>query len=75
MQTSAGKVLTSVFWDVQGILSINYHEKGRTINSEYYIALLVHLKAKDKSFYKKGIERLEKCWNQCITPKGDNVDE
>ena len=27
-----------------GILSINYFEKGRTINSEYYIALLVHLK-------------------------------
>ena len=23
---------------------IDYHEKGRTINSEYYIALLVHLK-------------------------------
>ena len=36
-----------VFWDVQGILFINYLEKGRTINSEYYeyyIALLVHLK-------------------------------
>ena len=40
MQTSAGKVLVSVFWDVQGILFINYLEKGRTINSEYYIALL-----------------------------------
>ena len=44
MQTSAGKVLASVFWDVQGILFIDYLEKERTINSEYYIALLVHLK-------------------------------
>ena len=44
MQTSAGKVLASVYWDVQGILFINYLKKGRTINSEYYIALLVHLK-------------------------------
>ena len=44
MQTSACKVLASVFWDVQGILLINYLEKGRTINSEYCIALLVHLK-------------------------------
>ena len=44
MQTSADKVLASVFWDVQGILFIDYLEKGRTINSEYYISLLVHLK-------------------------------
>ena len=43
MQTSAGKVL-AIYWDAQGILFINYLEKGRTINSEYYIALLVHLK-------------------------------
>ena len=44
MQTSAGKVLASIFWDVQGLLFIDYIEKGRTINSEYYIALLVRLK-------------------------------
>ena len=160
-QTSAGKVLASVFWDAQGILFISYLKKGRTINSKYHIALLVHLKeeivikrpqmkrkkcsftktrhcvtsrsqrwqnymncpsncfhthpilqiwppattgylqalkecsrgkrfgsneeviseteayfeAKNKSFYKKGIELLEKCWNQCITLQGDYVDE
>ena len=44
MLTLAGKVLASVFWDAQGILFIDYLEKGRTINSKYYIALLVHLK-------------------------------
>ena len=43
-QTSAGKFLASIFWDVQGILFIDYLGKGRTINSEYYIALLVCLK-------------------------------
>ena len=43
MQTSAGKVLASKMWDVQSILFIDYLEKGRTINSEYYIELLVHL--------------------------------
>ena len=43
-QTSAGMVLASVFWDDQGIFFIDYLEKGRTINSEYYIALLVLLK-------------------------------
>ena len=40
MQTSAGKVLASVFWNAQAI----FVEKGRTLNSEYYTALLVHLK-------------------------------
>ena len=44
MQISAGKVLSFVFWDVQGILFIDYLQKGRTINSEYYMALLVLLK-------------------------------
>ena len=44
MQTSVGKVLASGFWDAQGILFIDYFEKGRTINSKYYIALLVSLK-------------------------------
>ena len=39
-QMSAGKVLTSIFWDAQDILYIDYLEKGRTINSKYYIALL-----------------------------------
>ena len=40
-QTSAGNVLVSVFWDVQGNLFTDYLEKGRTINREYHIALLV----------------------------------
>ena len=44
IQTSAGKVLASVFWDVQSILFNDYLEKGRIINSWYYITLLVHLK-------------------------------
>ena len=43
-QTLTGKVLTSVFWDTQGILFIDYLERERTINSEYYIALLMCLK-------------------------------
>ena len=43
-QISGGKVLASVLWDDLGILFIVYLEKGRTLNSEYYIALLVRLK-------------------------------
>lgn len=43
-QQSAGKVMASVFWDSSGILFIDYLEKGKTINSDYYCALLDRLK-------------------------------
>ncbi|XP_053955122.1 histone-lysine N-methyltransferase SETMAR-like [Anastrepha ludens] len=39
-QQSAGKVMTSVFWDSLGIIFINYLEKCKTINSDYYCELL-----------------------------------
>ena len=42
--TSAGKVLVSVFLDAQGILFVDYLEKRRTTNSQYYLALIVRLK-------------------------------
>jgi hypothetical protein len=41
---SAGKVMASVFWDAKGILLIDYLQKGKTINGEYYANLLNHLK-------------------------------
>ncbi|XP_054734619.1 histone-lysine N-methyltransferase SETMAR-like [Anastrepha obliqua] len=41
---SAGKIMTSVFWDAHGIIFIDYLQKGQTINSDYYIALLERLK-------------------------------
>ncbi|XP_054745939.1 histone-lysine N-methyltransferase SETMAR-like [Anastrepha obliqua] len=39
-QQSAGKIMTSVFWDTHGIIFIDYLQKGQTINSDYYIVLL-----------------------------------
>ena len=44
MQKSAGKVLSSIFWDQDGILLIDYIPKGKTINAEYYSSLLEKLK-------------------------------
>ena len=52
------KVLASEFWDSEGILFIDYLEKGRTINSEYYIALLMCLK---EEIVKKGHKWRKKC--------------
>lgn len=37
---SAGKVMTTVLWDSQGIILVDYLEKGKTISSTYYASLL-----------------------------------
>jgi histone-lysine N-methyltransferase SETMAR len=42
---SAGKVMATVFWDSRGIILIDYLAKGKTINGQYYAALLDKLKA------------------------------
>ena len=44
VQKSAGKVHTSIFWDQDGILLIDYLPKSQTIKAEYYSSLLVQLK-------------------------------
>ncbi|XP_045451016.1 histone-lysine N-methyltransferase SETMAR-like [Melitaea cinxia] len=36
VSSSAGKVMASVFWDAQGIIMVEYLEKGATITSSYY---------------------------------------
>jgi hypothetical protein len=43
---SAGKVMASVFWDAEGILFIDYLEKGKIITGEYYSNLLTTLDEK-----------------------------
>jgi len=44
VQKSAGKLLTSNFWDQDSLLLIDYLPKGQTINAEYYSSLPVQLK-------------------------------
>ena len=46
-------------------------EKRYGSNEEVISETEVYFEAKDKSFYKKVIELLEKCWNQCISLKED----
>jgi hypothetical protein len=43
---SAAKVMASVFWNAEGILYIDYLEKGKTITEEYYSNLLTRLDEK-----------------------------
>ena len=40
---SAGKVMALVFWDVCGIIFIDYLQKGKTINGKYHANLLQRL--------------------------------
>ncbi|XP_039302537.1 uncharacterized protein LOC120357081 [Solenopsis invicta] len=37
---SAGKVMVTVFWDSQGVIYIDYLEKGKTVTGLYYAELL-----------------------------------
>ncbi|CAK9819145.1 Mariner Mos1 transposase [Anthophora quadrimaculata] len=46
MVPSAGKVMATVFWNCKGVLLIDYLQKDKTINSEYYCNLLDQLDAK-----------------------------
>ena len=51
--------------------------QGKRFSSddEVIAAAEAYFDAKHKSFYKKGIESLEKRWNDCIAIEGDYVDE
>ena len=44
-------------------------------NEEVITKTNAYFEAKDKSFYKKGIEMLEKRWTDCIAFEEDYVDE
>ena len=54
----AGKAMASVFWDAKGIAFIDYLQKGRTINGEYYANLLRELRQAIKSKRPGTVKRL-----------------
>jgi [histone H3]-lysine36 N-dimethyltransferase SETMAR len=41
---SAGKVMASVFWDSEGVLMIDYLERGKTVTGAYYAELIRKLR-------------------------------
>ena len=43
---SARKVLLTIFWDMEGIVHIEFLEQGKTINSERYVSTLRVLKGR-----------------------------
>jgi hypothetical protein len=66
---SAGKVMALVFWDAEGILCIDYLEKGKTITREYYSNLLTRL---DEKICEKKLDLQKKnhlSSGQCTCPQ------
>ena len=57
--------MSCVFWDSNGILFIDYLEKGKTINSDYYCVLLDRLQ---EEFTRKRPHFLKR---NCILLKDD----
>jgi hypothetical protein len=58
VQKSAGKVFaSSIFWDQDGILHIDYLPKGRTINAECYSSALVQVKDNLKEKHSRKITK------------------
>jgi hypothetical protein len=41
--------MATVFWDSHGIIFVDYLEKGKTINGEYYAGLLQRLDTEIKN--------------------------
>ena len=68
-QQWAGKVMASVFLDAHGILFIDYLEKGKTINSDYYMALLDQLSTEIKKIRPHMQKKSAVPPRQCTVPE------
>lgn len=44
VQPSAGKVLATIFWDAEGVILLDFLERGNTINGPYYSDLINRLR-------------------------------
>lgn len=44
VSNSAGKTMVTVFWDTQGVILLDYLERGKTMNGVYYAELLKRLR-------------------------------
>ncbi|KAJ4434713.1 hypothetical protein ANN_23281 [Periplaneta americana] len=53
-QPSSGKVMLSVFWDIQGVVLTDYAQKGQTITGAYYRNLLTRLREAIKTKRPRG---------------------
>jgi len=69
---SARNVMASVFWDAEGILFIDYLEKGKTIAGEYYSNLLTRLDEKNRE-KRPGLQKEKIIFHQDNAPAHKSV--
>ena len=62
-----------VFWDAKGILLIDYLQKGKTINSEYYCSLLNQLDEKIRE-KRPGLQHKQIIFHQNNSPAHKGVE-
>ena len=49
MRLSAGKMMATVFWDLKGVLLVDFLHTRRTVNAAYYWNLLEQVRAAYRS--------------------------
>jgi hypothetical protein len=75
-QSSAGKVMLTVFWDSKGPIREDYLEKGCTINSTSYSDLLANnLKPAIRTKRRGGNTQACGPLTKCIEKEGDYVEK
>ncbi len=69
-QPSTGKILSTVFWDYQGVIMIEYSPLGRTVTEDMCFNTLMHLwqAIKEKRCEKEGFHYY--CKKDSITMEG-----
>lgn len=57
VQSRAGKIMATVFWDADGIIMTDYLERGKTVTGEYYATLLKKLREQIKEKRRGKLQR------------------
>ncbi|UYV62654.1 hypothetical protein LAZ67_2001434 [Cordylochernes scorpioides] len=74
---SAGKVMVSVFWDSDGVLLLDFLNKGQTITGNYYVNLVKQLREaiKEKRRGNLAAADPEEDRSKCAVPETDQKIE
>ena len=65
---SAGKVMASMFWDAEGVLLVDYLDKGHTFTEAYYADLLRQLRDDNAPAHRSTVDMtaIQKCGFQLV---------
>ena len=67
MSGTSGTIMTTILWDMKGVLLVEFHKHGKTVNTASYSSLLEHLETVIRRKYKGLITRSHSVARQCST--------